>query len=356
MIVLNVDWDIIYDYRNAGAFAFVTQDKSLLDLVTDKKNVCLKIFFNPIFENIEKYVWGRPFLSVGGDMTIPQKQYSYLLDTVKIQNICARYNLAPRIYEIIIINYRGERYPALLMDYIKPKETKDQPVIIEKIKELGRFYGFKSDYIDTGQPKNFIADKFVDFQGWEFEGYYEERLKQRYIENVTWADNTYQSLPQFDIKGYRDTRKRFELMGLDEIDFKGKTVLDVGCSGGAFSRYAWSRGAKKVVAVDLPKVSDTAFEVNNYLGYYGIDFIKADLTKKKLKIKPDIVFYLSVYRYFGKLDILDSAETIIYEHNGDIELEEVIKQFDKFSYKIIGDTGSTTGSNDNRKTVIFTKL
>ena len=66
---------------------------------------------------------------------------------------------------------------------------------------------------------------------------------------------------------------------------------------------------------------------------------------------------MSVYRYFGYAPFLKQAQTVIYEHNGDVTEEQAIAEFSKDfpNHVIIGNTGKTTGSNDDRKTIIFTK-
>ena len=93
---------------------------------------------------------------------------------------------------------------------------------------------------------------------------------------------------------------RFIEAQLALIDFRGKTVLDIGCWDGYWSFYAERRGAKQVVALDD--------FTQNWSNPSGI-FLAKDLLKSKIEIIPDcsvydlaklgrrfdIVLYLGVY-------------------------------------------------------------
>jgi SAM-dependent methyltransferase len=89
---------------------------------------------------------------------------------------------------------------------------------------------------------------------------------------------------------------------LNEIDFSGKTVFDLGCYLGYYSFYAARRGAKKVVGIDF----DTAVIEGCYIltEHYGIDnttFIKANFLEEDLGEAADIVLLLD---FIGKNVIL----------------------------------------------------
>lgn len=94
------------------------------------------------------------------------------------------------------------------------------------------------------------------------------------------------------------TQKKFlaggigkEIDGLDpefkELDFKGKTVCDLGCNMGYFSFYAWEKGAREVVGYDLePKVVAGAKKLAELYCADNVDFCICDFAKEE----PDRTF------------------------------------------------------------------
>ena len=145
----------------------------------------------------------------------------------------------------------------------------------------------------------------------------------------------------------------------EDVDFKedltdyikDKNVWDVGCSGGEFCRLSIDSGASRVLGIDYPEVIEGAFEASNYLGYYNIDWLGIDLLKEDIicDFEPDIIFFMSMNRHIGLPKFLKKAKTIIYEHNGDGPVEEVLKQF-----KVIKDLNQT--GEDGRHTYILENL
>lgn len=83
----------------------------------------------------------------------------------------------------------------------------------------------------------------------------------------------------------------FERYGLDQIDFKNKRVLDIGCLDGQYSFYAERQGASEVVSVDVQEY------VHGYL-----------YAHKKFNSKAKYYFPLSVYELnpdvLGEFDII----------------------------------------------------
>jgi hypothetical protein len=363
MRIFQLKEPMVYNYLQSGFYSFISRDEHLLREVTDRPGVCLKVFFTPLVGSIDDYYWGHPFMASSNRMS-PRYERTRLVDAVIIQNLLAWHGLAPRVYEIILLRWEGKEYPALLVDDLGFSHDltglNEREKIFETAKKLGTKYGFRVDFEDIGQASNFVKGKIVDIQGFQLEPDYKDRVIKRYKDYAKWAENTYQSIPELGIKGYRDNERRAELMQLDKIDFKDKYVVDIGCSGGFYCRYAANKGAKRVMGIDLPEVIDTAFEISNLLGYYNVDFVGSELEKEKdydFGIAPNIIFYLSVQRYFGYAPYLKKAETVIYEHNGDEPEEQVIELFmqDFKNMKDLGVTGRDTGSNDDRRTLIFTR-
>lgn len=363
MRIFNLEEPLIYSYFRSGFYSFINRDHGLLEKITDRSGVCLKVFFTPLIGDINDYYWGHPFL-VSSNTMLPRHERAKLVEAVIIQNLCAWNDLAPRVYEIVGLKWEGKIYPALVVDDLGESSDmvgyEERTNLMEKINKLGKKYGFTTEYEDIGQATNFMKGKFVDFQGFKLEPNYRDRLIKRYRDNAKWAENTYQTVPELGIDGYRNNERRAELMELDKLDFTGKSVLDIGSSGGFYCRYAKERGANRVMGVDFPEVSDVAFEVSNYLGFYDIDFMRMTLEKDRdynFGFSYDIIFYLSVYRYFEYAPFLKKARMVIYEHNGDVPEEVAIEQFSKDFPKhwVVANTGRDTGSNDDRKTIIFAK-
>ncbi len=87
----------------------------------------------------------------------------------------------------------------------------------------------------------------------------------------------------------------------DQIDFRGKSVLDIGCWDGQWSFEAEARGASRVVATDLISQRDfseqntfcIAAAIRNSVAEYMPDLSVYDV--HTLASKFDIVLYMGVY-------------------------------------------------------------
>ena len=77
---------------------------------------------------------------------------------------------------------------------------------------------------------------------------------------------------------------------LDDIDFKNKRVLDIGCRDGIFSFYAEKKGAKDVIAID------------NNLSKGAVNFL-IPFFKSKVKMYERNLYEISENE-FGKFDII----------------------------------------------------
>lgn len=347
----------------SGFYSFISRDRDLLAEITDRPGVCLKVFFTPLIGKIDDFYWGHPFKASSNRMS-PRFERTRLLDAVIMQNLCAFHGLAPRVYEVLTLRWEGKEYPALLVEDLGMghdlTSLSDREKIFGAIEKIGTEYGFHFTFKDLGQASNIVKGKLVDFQGLELAADYKDQVIARYNKRAKWAENTYQSVPGLGIAGYRDNERRLELMQLDKIDFKDKYVVDVGCSGGFYCRYAADRGAKRVMGIDLPEVIESTFEISNFLGYHNIDFVGTTLEREKdyeFGFAPNVIFFLSVQRYFGYAPYLKKADVVVYEHNGDEPEADLIEKF-KTDFKEVvdlGNTGQDTGSKDDRHTYIFKK-
>jgi len=314
--------------NNHGAFSFICREPELLDQLRadyGRENIAAKVFFRPLanaidHDNLEmllnNFIYGHYFIDE--DYT---DRASRLVDAVKVQNIYAVNNLAPRVYGIDLLEYDGLLFPMVVTDDLGITSEWDVRQVAKlwaNMEKIAEKYGFVMGYFD-GNIDNVVAGKWVDFQGFTHVDNYVDKLKSRAQDKITWSTNHYQSIPQLGVDGFRKTNTRLKELGLDKIDFNGKSVLDVGCSGGQFCMYAADNGAKHVMGIDLPEVIEATQELATYLGYYNIDWVGLNLNNgDKVDFKADVTLYLSMYMHVGLLEwvVNQTNETLIFETNG----------------------------------------
>lgn len=264
-----------------GVYSYVvfnSEIETFLRCKYGRVGLCLKVFRKKV-DAIEKAQWGQ----------------NPLLQCTIIQNIFARHGLAPRIYDVVFLK---DGHLAQVTDFATGKAR-----VLPSPQDRFRINEIKGQHmINTCwdmNPKNYIDGKLVDFQPWYFpnEDAYRKRLIELAYTYTAWGSRSepYQTVASLALKGQRDENHRVQMMGLSDDAFDGMSVLDVGCNLGAMCVEAWNRGAKKVIGVDKQAVSDVAFELTNYLGYWNLDFIGANLPNEKTKIcgKYDVIFLLS---------------------------------------------------------------
>ncbi|NIP87209.1 MAG: hypothetical protein GTO03_17270, partial [Planctomycetales bacterium] len=99
---------------------------------------------------------------------------------------------------------------------------------------------------------------------------------------------------------------RSMVMRLEEVDWSGKDVLDLGCNLGVTGWEFARRGARRVVGVDLPHVAQVARELANWVGWWNVDVLGLRLPAERERIVElsglegfDVVLALSVDRQIG---------------------------------------------------------
>ena len=325
-----------------GVHSFL-YDGKLLDEVKkyyrrENENVKIKILKQPLTGNLENHLWG-PSLSKG----------SFLKEALTIQNIFSLYGLAPRVYAMFEIHDGETRHAAFLTEYLG--EMGDYPhdnsELISRLNTVAEGKGI--EIFDDGRGTNVVGNKYIDFQGFKLTSEYKESLKKRVtgIASVgRWGPwQNYQKINHLGIEGGRDMEHRIKNLGLEELDFTGKTVLDIGCSEGMFCQYVSDHGARKVVGVDLPDVVIASGELAYYLGYFNIDFVGADLKKDSVEHlgKFDIVLFLSMCHHIGYPEYLSriTNQILIFEGNAkndDLEVENRIRK----DFRLCNHKGYTT--------------
>lgn len=255
----------------------------------------------------------------------PYHGWSGLKEATIIQNICWYHELAPRVYEIVGLEINGKKYFAQRVEDLSQlpykKTHDDAQLIYDKVIELGKIYGFHTEKKDVSNV-DVMGDKLVDFNTLHFENDHLDKVKTIIYEKARYGKIYYQCEPKLDLNGGpRKIDQRIKDMKLDEIEFEGKTVLDLGCAGGAFVRYSKDRGANKALGIDFEDVigSDTrlsAYLISWELGQFDVEFEAHDL--REYKPKPaDIVYFLSMAYHIGIPDWLGKVtnEVLIFEEN-----------------------------------------
>lgn len=264
----------------------------------------------------------------------PYHGWSGLKEATIIQNICWYHGLAPRVYEILGIEMLdGKKHFAQRIEFCDGNfvnEHTDAEPTYKKVIELGEKYGWHTEKEDVSR-KDVMGDKLVDFNTFHFTDDHREKVMAIIRDKGHYGKSIYQREPKLDILSTpRDTDHRIEAMQLNELDFKDKTFLDLGCATGAFVRYAKDRGAK-ALGIDFEDVIGTdtrlaAYLISWELGYFDVEFEAQDLREWQktyfdlgLQSLPyaDIVFFLSMAYHIGIPDWLGEVtkEVLIFEEN-----------------------------------------
>lgn len=322
-----------------GSYSYVTTDVPLSRYYgknRSKRRLGLKIFTDKFQENLGSFLWKR----------------NNLVDCTKIQNIFHFNGLAPRVFDIIILETPERKFYAQVVEVLEDDERGDfDKDLVPKMTEVRKKYGIALDSWDPN-PNHRYRKYLTDFSHYKFNHeVYENYLIKSFQEKVTWGSNPkpYQTVKELGIDGQRDLAKRIEAYELDKIDFKGKTVLDYGCSGGHMAHECLKRGAKYVVGIDLPKVAVGAWEMSNHLGFFNVDFYGDNFDHKggrdiysKIKeltgeSKFDIVLYLSVQQLGWPTYLRDivGEHFFLEGHSGDHDYtyeDRLKEQFDNVEY------------------------
>lgn len=273
--------------------------RSLLRTEFGRKGLCLKVFgLHNSFakESPEAFCWGGT----------PIKEATI------IQNLFAIRGVAPRVYGIVQIS---DSEIAQVTDFVdstgKPEKNKAIN-IAEKYHitahDLQSSERVMAKYV--ARDSKWIGSQMVDFGRFYFQDkeVYADRLRQHvglYHKKPHDGKVGYQPCEELGMSGLRDIEYRRKRMGLDEVDWHGKLVLDIGCNQGAFTRLAERLGAARAVGVDQ-KFAQGNRDLANYTECWNADFMEALLPGQRGRIASksgikqfDIVFCLSVLGHAG---------------------------------------------------------
>jgi SAM-dependent methyltransferase len=176
--------------------------------------------------------------------------------------------------------------------------------------------------------------------------------------------NHYQSVALGDINtsGFREDRARF----LNQIDFRGKKVLDLGSNLGEITRAARARGAYLADGFETDSYFLEISElINAFTGVTRVSFFQRDIADPASYDEPyDMVLAFSVFHYVGRAlarvaQITDVFVLETHKLDGNFDLgylEPVSSYFPH--YRVLGesDWGTEDGMGDEiRAVVVFAK-
>jgi hypothetical protein len=233
---------------NVGVWSFITTDSDLVALVADEfgresGGLCLKIFKQPVStDHPGNHTWS-PY-PVNENCTVEQATIA--------QNIAWLHGLAPRVFGLFTFEQDDNTYLGQLTVYMgdhdfgglsKKQDTEQADEFMRKLIKLEDDGYIKVSSTDS-RSKNIVNGYWVDFQDFHLPETL-TTVKSEANKVLNWhPPGIYQGVEEWGMKGRRSMDHRIKALGLDKIDFKGKTVLDIGCSNGAFLRYARDRAAR----------------------------------------------------------------------------------------------------------------
>lgn len=312
-----------------------------LEDVYGRAGLCLKIFNQPAEDKtVATFKWGG----------------AALRECVIAQNLFAQAGMAPRVFDVVRV---GDRF-AQVTAYLPPGEQPSAERVAD-LRPLVKKYklGTWRNYWDVNS-RNWRSNMFVDFSGFHFidiQAYEADLVHQAHSRRGEHIGVAYQPVPDLGIKGTRDMETRIAAMRLNEIDFVGKTVLDIGCNLGYLCRWMGAQGARRVVGVD--RIADLTYQVANFLGDWETDYLRLRLPEEAGRIffnsgiqTFDIVIATAVVKHVGGLApwLRELCRDLfIFEGHGSIGATVYEPQLHDY-FKTVTYFGQT---NDNYKRHLF---
>jgi len=269
-------------------------------------------------KTLRKLRWGDPPRLKGQpSMSVP------LIEATKIQNHCWLEGLAPRVYSICGVYDGKKKYFAQEVEFLGDHFTTQDAAmkVYLKVKALGKIYGWHVEKNDVSSY-DVIDGKLVDFNTFHFSVGHVENVKQLYSDLGRYGKKYYHPIPEWGLRGSPRGIERLDQMGLEDLSFAGKSVLDLGCSSGMMCRHAKDLGSAYTLGIDMPGKGSpdpvkAAYIVSNELEYWSLDFKNMDLTKDAPEGEWDIVFALSLNFHFDVFETLEKIDhkICIFEDN-----------------------------------------
>ncbi len=167
------------------------------------------------------------------------------------------------------------------------------------------------------------------------------------------------SLNNQELKGQRNPKKRFEKVNLD---FTGKTVLDVGCNQGGML-FEIADAIKHGIGIDFDsRMINVANRIKRHKGVSNTDFYVFDLAQEKLEYiqdfligdEVDVCFLLSICMWIPNwTDVIDFchgiSKAMIFETNGKAHVQEEQYQYLLRQYAKVSLLSATSDDDESQK-------
>lgn len=183
----------------------------------------------------------------------------------------------------------------------------------------------------------------------------------RSIREAIATGNNYQTLALENTlrQGGRQSRERF----LFQIDFRGKSVLDIGANTGENSRIVRRLGADLVDGYEYdPYFVETGRAVNALTGMTRVSLFQGDCTRPELfsGMKYDIVLALSVWVYLKETieQVAEITDVMVFEtHTLDHGIEAYYKRIEKYFPRAVslGYSDLPKDPHKSRMVIVFGK-
>lgn len=331
-----IDWhDPWSDYNSGRYCAIIKPDKlskyinDLHKLYPEVPNVTFKVFK-------DKAIWGD----------------TMMYHAITSQNLFHTLGLAPKVYDVVVVNDRKQRYMAQITEYLEgERATKTKMAqMYNRMREISTERGWNMRMTQDLQPGNMIDGKWVDFQGVEPT----EDTKNVIIDELNQVANwqpTVGLVSYQDMPGLVEGKRR---MGrIDNNLYARKTVLDIGCSGGAECLSAEMSGATRVFGLDTEEIAPVAARAAAVMGasntdFYGYDLADEstfDFVREKTKRDTfDVILFLSMHMHvrFPKYvkKFMHKGSVLIFEGNRDLDNPRYEKDMEEagLKFKKIGES------------------
>ncbi len=195
-------------------------------------------------------------------------------------------------------------------------------------------------FINTG--KSFEIKTFNSFEEFEKELNEINRLPTRtditeFISTCPKDQYNDIELPHYKVNGCVPCKMSWKKITEMGVNFKDKTVVDIGCNEGYFLFKAKKAGAKRCIGFDNNKKCIKNGKKIAWLTQTPVDFLLRNVNYQALRIKRDITLCLNMLHYTGGkalFNVFDSTKEAVFEINKEQE-KEVEEEASKMKFQLV---------------------